>query len=247
MKIRLKIFSGFIIMALLMVAAGAISGIEFSKIGVSINRILSQNNTKIKASNQMLTSLEKQNEGILLILQGQWSVGYEDFEQGGDSFLEALNIVKKDTISKVERQSVENLAIFIDDLNMMKDSTLFNRKIATLEWYYQNPYPLLTKMTHEVIKIQKYNQNALFKTSTGLKERAKRAIVPGVVVVVALLLFISVFSYLVNHFFVEPIIRINDRANDNLRYGRPFDVNIQTNDELRKLAEVIKKLTNKNQ
>ena len=80
-----------------------------------------------------------------------------------------------------------------------------------------------------------------------MKERAKRAIVPGIVVVVALLLFISIFSYLVNHFFVNPLIRIHDRADDSLKYGRPFDVNIQTNDELKKLAEVIKKLTNKNQ
>jgi len=247
MKIRLKIFAGFIIMALLMIAAGGISGIEFSKIGISINRILGENYKNIEASNQMLLGLEKQNNGILLILQGQWNDGYSEVEDGGNVFIKGYDVIKNDTLNREEKASIRAIEEYLKDLNVMKDSTLYNHQTATIEWYYDGPFRLLSQMGDEVKKIQKYNQDALYKTSTNLKERAKRAIVPGIVVVVALLLFISIFSYLVNHFFVNPLIRIHDRADDSLKYGRPFDVNIQTNDELKKLAEVIKKLTNKNQ
>ncbi|QZT38136.1 hypothetical protein K5X82_04355 [Halosquirtibacter xylanolyticus] len=247
MKIRVKIFAGFFIMAILMIAAGAISGIEFSKIGISINRILGENYKNIEASNQMLVGLDKQNNGILLILQGQWNEGYEEVEDGANIFIKGYNVVKNDTLDVVEKSSIESLGRHLSALNMMKDSTLFNHQTATIDWYYSKPYRLLTLMRHEVKKVQKINQDALYTTSTNLKERARRAIIPGIVVVVALLLFIAIFSYLVNHFFVKPLLHIKDRASDSLKYGRPFDVNIQTDDELKNLADVIKKLTNKNQ
>ncbi|MDC1105591.1 hypothetical protein OAT16_02735 [Prolixibacteraceae bacterium] len=246
MKIRVKIFAGFFIMAILMIVAGAISGIEFSRIGISINRILGENYKNIEASNQMLVGLEKQNNGILLILQGQWNDGYEELEDGSNTFIKGYNIVKNDTLDAVGKASIQSLETHLSALNMMKDSTLFNQQTATLKWYYEKPYRMITVMRHEVKTIQKINQDALYSTSTNLKERARRAIIPGIVVVVALLMFIAIFTYLVNHFFVNPLLRIKDRATDSLKYGRPFDVNIQTNDELKSLADVIKKLTNKN-
>ncbi|HOY72986.1 MAG TPA: MCP four helix bundle domain-containing protein [Tenuifilaceae bacterium] len=64
MSIRLKILSGFIILASLLIISGLISIYELTKLGNSVNKLLRDNYLSIDYARQMSHSLEKQNSAI---------------------------------------------------------------------------------------------------------------------------------------------------------------------------------------
>jgi signal transduction histidine kinase len=56
------------------------------------------------------------------------------------------------------------------------------------------------------------------------------------------LVFTFIFSYLINYYIVSPIIRITERINKFKERRTPFDVEIETKDEIFELASSIENL-----
>ena len=83
----------------------------------------------------------------------------------------------------------------------------------------------------------------MYETATDLQSRANRAIMPGIIAIVAALALTLIFNILVNYLMVSPIIQITRRINDFREKKRPFVVDINTHDELQDLAIAIQDLT----
>jgi signal transduction histidine kinase len=82
----------------------------------------------------------------------------------------------------------------------------------------------------------------MYKTATTLKNHSGRAIMPGIVAVIAALVFTFIFTYLINFYIVSPIISITKRINKFNDKRTPFEVKIDTKDEIFYLAEAIEHL-----
>ena len=78
-----------------------------------------------------------------------------------------------------------------------------------------------------------------------LKNRAHRAVMPGVVAIVAALVFTLVFNYFVNYYLVGPIIRITRGVQAFLDTGETFQAKIETRDELFLLASSLQQLVSR--
>jgi len=70
MGIRLKIITGFVILASLLVISGLISIYELTKLGNSVNRLLNDNYRSIDYSREMSSSLEKQKKALIMAVNG---------------------------------------------------------------------------------------------------------------------------------------------------------------------------------
>ncbi|UCF62782.1 MAG: MCP four helix bundle domain-containing protein, partial [bacterium] len=75
MGLRIKILSGFLILALMLLIAGLWSIYELSTIGSSVQKILDDNYRSIHAAKIMKEALEREDSGILLLLLGKWEEG----------------------------------------------------------------------------------------------------------------------------------------------------------------------------
>ena len=80
----------------------------------------------------------------------------------------------------------------------------------------------------------------MYQTASGLKSRARRAVMPGVVAILAALVFTLLFNYLVNYYVVNPIIRVTRGIQDFVHSGKPLDVRVETEDELADLLRAIR-------
>ena len=65
---------------------------------------------------------------------------------------------------------------------------------------------------------------------------------PGVVAVLSALVFVLVFNYFVNYYLVTPIIKITKGIQTFLKTGEPFQVKIESKDELHDLATASEEL-----
>lgn len=94
MGIRLKIFSGFLILSLMLAVAGTWSIRELNNIGMSVQRFLDENYRSIDAAKVMLESLEREDSGLLLLLLGQRKEGMDIIEEADKVFTKAFEIAR---------------------------------------------------------------------------------------------------------------------------------------------------------
>lgn len=78
---------GFLILALMLAVAGAVSIYELKTVGALVQALLDDNYRSITTAKKMTEALERQDSGILLLLSGKWKQGRETITTADNNFL----------------------------------------------------------------------------------------------------------------------------------------------------------------
>ncbi|MBN2350818.1 MAG: MCP four helix bundle domain-containing protein [Bacteroidales bacterium] len=243
MGIKYKIFSGFMMLAIMLLVAGFVSIREFMNIGQSVKKLLDDNYLSIDASQTMLEALEREDSGILLLLLGKWQEGRQVIQSADSLFLVNYAIAKKNITIPGEAELVNKIKI-----NYANYKSLWERPIVgtdnegDFEMYYSQHHQLFLNVKHEVKNLMTLNQETMYQTSTELKNRSQRAVMPGIIAIVTAIVFSLLFVYYITYYFVRPIIQITNGIENYQRSNENFDVEVDTRDEIKKLADSVKRL-----
>ena len=243
MGVRTKILSGFLILAVMLFLAGAWSIYELSKIGTSVQRLLDDNYKSIDAAKLMTEALEREDSAILLLLSGNWKEGREIIKSADLSFQKAFQTAEKNVTISGEKAYVDEIEKDYRIFKGLWDKPIVEtRREENLNWYFQevNPSFLVVKLAVE--KLMALNDQVMYHTASNLKNRAHRAVMPGVVAILSALIFTLIFNYFVNYYLVSPIIKITNEIQKCLKTSEPFQVKIETKDELNRLASALQEL-----
>jgi HAMP domain-containing protein len=246
MGIRSKIMYGFLTLAAMLSLAGIISIVEFRNMGQSVEKLLDENYLSIASSQRMTESIEKCNNGILLILIGKFDEGRAIIDKADSVFISNLKIAK----SHINQPGEDSLVTSIDTL-FLSYRKLWLRPLtgelyeSKLDWYFHIANKSFTTLVQKIEYLSEMKSQSIYTTTASLKNKAKRAVMPGIVAIIAALVFSVIFNYFINYYFVSPIIKISKGVNDYSAYGIPFKVNIETNDELLDLKDSVENMVNK--
>jgi HAMP domain-containing protein len=245
MGIRSKIMYGFLTLAVMLLLAGIISIIEFRSMGQSVEKLLDENYSSIALSQQMTESLQKCNNGLILIIIGKGEEGKNNVNLADSLFTKTLasaklhiNLPGEDSILN----SIDSLYLFYRNLLLVNHDATIEGK---LDWYLAIVNKPFISLNQKLETLREMNSNSIYKTTSTLKNKAKRAVMPGMVAIITALVFSIIFNYFINYYFVSPIINISKGVNDYSAYGVPLKVNIETNDELLDLKNSVENLVNK--
>lgn len=243
MGLRLKILSGFLILSLMLLLAAIWAAYQLNVLGISAKRILDENYKSIHAAGEMIEALERQDSAILLLLLGRWEEGRSILESSEDSFQEALRIAQGNITISGEEAQVEAISSSYSEYKRIWGRPIVGTtKEGNLNWYTEEVHPAFVKVKSRISKLRELNDTAMYESASDLKEDARRAITPGAVAVIATLVFSLLFSYFVNYYFVTPILRITNAVHDFMKTGKPFDVQIESRDEMARLVSTINEL-----
>lgn len=246
MSLRFKILSGFLILALMLAIAGVWSIYELNSIGTSVQELLDDNYRSIKAAEMMTEALERQDSGILLLLLGKWEEGRKIIDSADDLFKKGYQIAENNLTIPGERDFVERIRQqYIIYRNMWKKPIVGTNKQGNLDWYFRNLHAEFLNVKSAVNELKELNEETLYRTASGLKNRANRAVMPGIVAVISALVFSLIFSYFVNQYMVNPINKMVHGIKDFLERGKTFDVTVETKDEISDLSSAIRSLSSK--
>ena len=243
MGIRKKILSGFLILAMMLFLAGAWSIYELKTVGSSVQRLLDDNYKSINAANSMTEALEREDSAVLLLLSGHWKQGREIIESGDRSFQEAFHIAENNVTIPGEKTYIGEIQ---EAYGAYKD--LWIRPIVgtsrekNLEWYFQEAHESFLNVKLAVNRLRALNAQVMYETATQVQDRAHRAVIPGVVAILSALVFTIMFNYFVNHYMVSPIINMTKSVQGFLKTNEPFQLKVETKDELQSLAYAIEDL-----
>ncbi len=178
---------------------------------------------------------------MLLMIGKPSEESSENFSKANAFFLKNLNSAKTNLTQDGEKIYIDSVMIYYQNFHQ-KASMVFNRNDFTLNLYLNEIQPLLHVTTEFVKNLITINQKALYQSGALLESSAQRAVMPGLVVIITSLIFTFIFTYLVHYYFVLPIIKLTKGINDYVKYNKPFDLSLETRDEIWSLKESVVKL-----
>jgi hypothetical protein len=244
MSLRFKILSGFLILAIMLFAAGSLSIYELTTIGHSVQSLLDENYKSINAAKNMIESMEREDSGMLLLLSGEWERGRSTIEDADNDFQKAFQVAENNIT--IPGEDIYVAAI----MESYKAYRLYwNQPIAgtpkqgDLSWYFKKVHPTFLEAKTRINQLMTLNDQTLYKTASALKNRAERAIMPGVIAIISALIFTFIFNLFINLYFISPIRKLTTGIRNYTKTGEWSGMRVTGHDEIADLAAAIGELS----
>ena len=243
MGLRLKILFGFLILVVMLIIAGIWSIYELRIVGSSVQKLLDDNYMSINAAKRMIMALEREDSAVLLLLSGNWKEGRSILETGDEEFMEGLKKAKENVTIPGEKAYVDKIELrYSDYKNLWIRPIVGTLHERDLDWYFKNVHSVFLEVKDTVEDLMTLNDQTMYKIASELKNRAHRAVMPGIVAILSALIFVIIFNYFINYYLVGPIVKITKGIRKFLDIREPFQVEVETRDELFDMANSIREL-----
>lgn len=247
MGIRIKILSGFLILVIMLALAGGWSIYEIRSMGGSVNRILEENYKSIHAAGTMTEALEREDSAMLLLLSGNETDARRIMTAADATFQEGFSIAENNITLPGEDKLVSKIEEDYRIYRSLWPKAAEAQSSISPTWYFEKVHPAFLHLKSNIAELRSLNDEAMYTAASQLEAHAHRAVMPGIVAILSALVFTLIFNYFVHYYMVGPIIRITDGVQKSMETRAPFDVNIETNDELQRLVSALRNLVNRYQ
>ncbi len=241
-SVKIKIFLSFLLLILMLAGAGVMSILEFNKIGNSVDEVLKNNYQSIEITKTMLDAIEEENVNMLIWMQHESAALPETFRKT-DSIMQTAFPMARKNISEINEESqIKKVEREYDKLSVATNAFVSINQKPVLEEYQNRIAPLFLSTKQAINELMSINQERMYKQATLTKDNAQRAMMPGIISIVAGVIFALLLNFFISIYFINPI----DRLVENLKHYYPergtIDAKIKSDDEIKKLEDEINNL-----
>ncbi|MCF8373843.1 MAG: MCP four helix bundle domain-containing protein [Bacteroidales bacterium] len=245
-KLKYKLLSGFVLLILMLVVAGVISIIEFTKLSNSVNALIEDNYKTIEASKSMIEALEREDSGVLLLLLGEWDQGREIISAADSSFNKAFEAALQNLTEPHEDEYVQKIGDSYAAFKQAWQKPIVDTdKQGNITWYRNTIHQSFLTTKKNVNALMSLNQESMHAEASRLKDKSHRAIMPGIVTIIAALLFSVMLNFFISRYLVTPILELTEAVKNYKFVNSSLQLNIKSEDEIKTLEMEINKLINK--
>lgn len=190
MTLRTRLLLGYGYLVVLILAVAGTSAIAFLHLSSGINVVLDENFRTIRASMEMIESLERQDsETLAALLEGQ--VDSQALARLEASFDAALRVAQGNVTEPEEPVVLERIERDLAAFLAARNALIEERPEAPLAAYNRRVFPLFSRIKGEVLHLLEINQRAMIQADREARETALQAgAVLGVLVAVGLVSFV---------------------------------------------------------
>ena len=228
MGIKQKIRLGFFALGLLLFFSGLMSYFELNKLSHSTRDMLDASLKNMELSKEMLDAVQDQNTALLQMLVA------------GDSRYDSLLFIGRARFDA----AIGKAKVSIRDLRGLDSIYAANVQYTTvintfLQWFvdvYKSSY---YNLTASIKNFMISSQSVMDAKTAQLESNAYRATMPGIIALAIAIIIIVMFSYLIDLYYVTPVLKITEGLRNYLNSKIPFKVTMEGRDEVYKLKEYI--------
>jgi HAMP domain-containing protein len=223
--------------------AGIWSVYELTTLGTSVQGLLDDNYKSINAAKVMIEALEREDSAVLILLSGNWEEGRSIMESAETLFQKGFDTAKANVTIPGESAYVQAIDSTYNTFRSLWVKPIVGTKHeGDLNWYFQDVHKAFMDAKAAVTRLMELNDETLYQTASRLKNRAHRAVMPGIVAILSALVFTLLFNYFINYYVISPIIRLTAGVRKFLETNKPLDVSVETRDEIYDLTISIQDL-----
>jgi signal transduction histidine kinase len=207
-SIRIKLFLVILVPALILVLVILLDYSNLSTLGLSAERILSQNYKSIKAAQEIRNIVETTRDQLLLDI-----FAYQATDPKAASstrqIVDLLNVCQNNITESGEETILKGVSGYYDEYQALLNSLILNKdKPLTLDERFQKFVSLSAKFITELNELVLINERAMEHAERETRRVADRALHYSIGLLIAAILFTLIVSYLLSGKISKPITKL---------------------------------------
>lgn len=240
-SLKVKILISFSLLILMLAIAGIMSILEFKNMGYSVDKVLKNNYQSIEMAKLMLDATEREDSGILRWMIGDTESG-KSTVQSSDSIIRATLVKTRSNVTeKNEEEYISKIAAEYEKFNLsVKKILATNTSLEENKKIYETETELHFFATKKAINdLMVLNQDGMYKQSSTVKEKSKRAMMPVIVSIAAAVIFTLLLNFFISIYFINPLKQLIKGVKSFYSEQMRLNTNIASKDEIKTLENEI--------
>ena len=256
--IRKRVTIGFLSIVVLLFFSGLVPLFELNHMSSDIDAILISNRRSIIMTESMLDALRNNDHAIIRYAIMRDTTYADSCRQRIQDFSARIVQAREETsnsaaslfdsldatagrFSGVVEQLRRSRRV---EMAILSDSLWGGSSFDGIAWYESEYVPVYHTANNQIMQLLTYAQSTLSPRAERLSHNAYRAVTPVFISLVVMIVILLMFYYFIVIYAIKPIIEINKRLGDWIRYKLPFSVKAECRDELAELRDKIGSVTN---
>ena len=115
------------------------------------------------------------------------------------------------------------------------------------DWFFNRLQPVYSQLCDYIQKLTFTCQDTLIANSQSMQESFQRSIMPPLVSLLLGLMLVLLFNYYLNYYLINPLLKVTKGIQGYRRYNKPYNVTLDTLDEISELNETVKDIIDVNE
>lgn len=240
-KLRLKIFSSFMLLVLMLLIAGLMSIWELRKMSNSFSDVIDNNYQSIEHALKVIYALEREDSGILMVYLGDKEEGMKVINSADSTITRSMIEIKKNATEPSEEDVIRNIELEYKTYFALLDSAIYNN-IETEEVVYKGLHYQFIKTKGKVNSLMELNQTSMYSKAREMHDSLYQTMMPSIVSIILAIVFALLLNFFISRHFVDPLHKLIS-ATQNYKPPLPsLNVDIKSEDELKTLQLEINNL-----
>lgn len=240
-KLKVKIFSSFMLLVLMLLIAGVMSIWELSKMNNSFTNVIDNNYLSIEHALKITHALEREDSGILMLFLGNKEEALSVINSADSTITLSMIEVKKNATEPGEEALIESIETEYKNYATLLDSVIAN-KIDNEETVYKNLHSQFTNTKEVITNLMELNQNSMYSKANEMHKKLYQTIMPSIVSIILAIVFALLLNFYISHYFVNPLNKLIGAIKNYIPPSTYLHVDIKSEDELKTLELEINNL-----
>ena len=233
-KLKVKIFSSFMLLVFMLLIAGLMSIWELRKMNDSFSDVIDNNYQSIEHALKVIYALEREDSGILMVYLGDETEGLSVINAADSTIQKSMIGIRKNATEKGEEGVIKNIEMEYATYRALLDSAIVS-KSSSNEMVYKSLHNQFIKTKSEVNFLMELNQTSMYSKATEMHNRLYQTMMPGIVSIILAIIFALLLNFFISRYFVTPLHKLILATQSYKPPLTNLNVEIRSEDELKTL------------
>lgn len=250
LSLKMKLVLSLSAIAAMLLASGAISIFEFSRMSDYVSKLIQKNIDAINVSQKLSSASYEYNLDILSVIGDESSSSLPDFDQQAfvrhcDSLTSPhLNMVDASAKSLMDSVRYAYAAYMLTSLEL--PDVLKSDFIDSREWYFKRLQPQYNRLSQYIDSMTDHITAQLEENSRKYDRGIYRSFIPSIVAICLGMLMVFMFLFFILSNYVTPLARMRNALSDFKSVNKKYTYTFEGDDELKEINDGITELTAEN-
>ncbi len=245
--IRSKIIWAFALLILLNLVAGFLSVYNFSALGTTVATILRENYLSVIAAENMVKSLEGQDNALLIASQGEEATVSGSFEENKHQFnqwyAQAFRLTVDETMLSLRDSLQSARTIYVAVTDSMRGMIQQGAFTLAKNYYYDNVRPVSEQLRKYCFSLFDYNQNRMYNLANRTQFIVGQSVYATLVASIITLALSVVVTLWLLRVVIRPAENLTERVKQIGAGQLDLKIDVLANDEFGSLSREFNKMT----
>ncbi|MBF8437438.1 HAMP domain-containing protein [Halanaerobiaceae bacterium Z-7014] len=240
-----KIYTGFILVIIILLLVALWSINNFSQLSSAINNIMEENYRSIQSSENMIEAIERQDSSILLVLSGQETEGLTAFRNYEQEFLKWFSRAEDNITISGESQIITELNERYTEF-LVKFDEFRELELEERQQFYNEVYSEQFFETKEKIReLRSINQDEMISAQQAADFRAGRAMLSTALISIAGIIIAILSGFYLTKRILAPVEQLQSGIQKVAAKNFKEKLPVNSEDEIGELTEEFNKMIDK--